>query len=433
MLKEKKQFNIKYAAFFFAFLLLYAFLIVRRCALPQVENVTYLFHCVDFSMGFFSRLLLGGIYNLLVGSPSQLSAAIYETVLLLLGAAGIAVLLSRFMASVPDTDKKTAFCLIAFFLTGSCTFAPYWYEIGMLDVSWIYISLIYISALRSKYIKWVLCPVLLFAACMVHPGAIITYVPFLSLLTLYVFAKETDKKEKLRKGIVFLLCVSTALGSFMYFTVNDKKNVNVSLTEFSGILEERGAEMTRYFEEILFCTPENYTQEYYDMQVTNGDYTGSPLTPVFSGEHLPALASLGNAIAYQLQYQLYLMKTGSIIKDVIIEAAVLLLILLPLLILFYIFAVKKFRGAKGNALLRITYFCFLFMFPLAAFCSLFISTDSVRWIAHGFLCLFTLTLYVLHDNKEDWSIIKNYFSGFSPVIGTAYFFIYALTILDPYV
>lgn len=433
MLKEKHSPRIRYAGFFFAVFVLYGFVVVRRCELPVSDDVTYLFHCVDFSMGFFSRMLPGAVYNLFVGSPTHLSAAIYDTMLLLAGGAGISVLLARFVRSVPEEYRKTAFVLIAFFLTGSCTFAPYWYELGMLDVSWIYISIIYICVLRSRYGRWLLCPVLLFAACMVHPGAIITYVPFLCLLTLYVFAKESDKKEKIKKGLVFLLCVCVGLGSFLYFTVNDKKNINVSLTEFSEILEERGAEMTRYFEEILFCTPENYTQEYYDMQVTNGDYTESPLTPVFSGEHLPALASLANAVAYQIQYQLYLLKNGSIIKDVIIEAAVLLLILLPLLILFYLFAAKKFRGAKGNAPLRFTYFCFFFMFPLAAFCSLFISTDSVRWIAHGFVCLFTLTLYVLHDDKEDWSIIKKYFSGFSPVVGAAYFFIYALTILDPYV
>lgn len=433
MIKEKKQFNIKYAAFFFAFLLLYAFLIVRRCALPELGAVAYLFHCVDYGFGFCSKFLPGAVYNLFVAAPSKTSAAVYETVLLVIGFAVIACYLYRFYAGVPDEYKKTALILTAFYLTGSCTFAPYAFQLGMLDVSWIFISLIYIAALKTKYLKWLLCPVLLFTTSMIHYGAIITYIPFLCLLTLYEAAKEVNKKEKTKKIVALLLCIIVAMSGFLYFLANDKKNVTCTMTEFDQTVTERGAEMTRYFDTMLFCTPEDYSEEFLEAYQQNGDYPESPYTPVFEGETLSAPQKLVNAIVFQFQYQIYTFKNNDMAKSVFTQGGVLLLILLPLLILFYVFAVKKFKAAKGNGSMRLTYFCMLFLFPLSAFLSLAISTDSVRWIAHGFLCLFTLTLYVLHDNKEDWSIVKNYFSGFSPVIGTAYFFIYALTILDPYV
>ena len=431
--KPKRKEALRFFPFFFIFLVLYSFLVVRRCAIPSLGAVAYLFHCVDFDFGFCSKFLPGALYGLFVSSPSPTSAAVYETVLLLLGFAAAAYYLSRFYADTPAEHKKTALILSALYLTGPCTFAPFSYQLGMLDVYWIYISLIYIAALKTKYAKWLLCPALLFVSTMIHNGVIITYIPFLCLLTLYEAAKEKDKKETAKKAVLLLLCIAVALSGFLYFLANDKKNVTVSMTEFDDTVTARGAEMTRYFDVSLFCNPEDYSEEFLENYYYNGEYPESPYTPVFDGADLSAPEKLVNALVYQVQYQYYTLKNSGIAKSVFTESAVLLVILSPLLILFYTYTVKKYRKEKTNRLLRFVYFCMLFMFPLAAFSSLLISTDSVRWIAHGFLCLFTLVLFMLHDAKEDLSIIGNYFSGFSPVIGIAYFFIYALTVLDPYV
>lgn len=428
---DKKQ--LIYAAVFFTFLVLYAFIVVRRCALPELGAVAYLFHCVDYGFGFCSKFLPGAVYNLLVPEPSKTSAAAYETILLVIGFAVIAFYLSRFYLGTPEEYRKTALILIAFFLTGPCTLAPYACELGMLDVSWIFISLIYIAALKTKYLKWVLCPVLLFTTSMIHYGAIITYIPFLCLLTMYEAAKTEDKKEKLKKGFLLLLCIAVAMSGFLYFLANDKKNVTCTMTEFDQTVTERGAEMTRYIDTWLFCTPENYSEDFLEVYHRSGDYPVSPFTPVFDGEDLSGIQKLVNGLVYQFQQQIYLLKNTELTGSIFAQSGVLLLLLMPLLILLYLFAVKNYKKAKGNGLLRLTYFCLLFVFPLAAFASLLISTDSVRWIAHGFLCMFALTLYMLHDRKEDLCIVKGYLSGFSPVIAAPYFFIYALTILDPYV
>ena len=258
--------------------------------------------------------------------------------------------------------------------------------------------------------------------------------PFLCLLTLYEAAAEPQKKEKIKKIILLALCVAVSVGGFTYFLTHDKQNINCSIAEFHRMLEENGVGANSlYYDAAFFATPENYTDEFVELVVGPQGYNGSPYTPVFEGESLSGVQQLINGLAYQVQYQFFLFTNREIYKDVLIEAGVLLLLLLPLLVMFYRFAKRGFRDAKGNGLLRLTWFCLFFLFPLAAFVSLVISTDSVRWTAHGFLCLFTFTLYVLRREPDKWETLRDYLYSFSPVLRAAYFWIYALLILDPYV
>ena len=422
----------EYAAVIFAALVLYSFIIVCRCSLPRVDGVTYSFHCVDFSMGFCSKLLPGGLYNLLVSAPSQKSAAIYETVLLLVFFLFLSYALAGYYLRVPEKHRKTALILGLFYLTGSSTFAPYAFQLGMLDVYWLFLSLIFIYCLHTKYIKWFVFPAVLFLGCMVHSGVIMTYIPFLCLLLLFEYTAEKEKRERLRKGILLLLCMTVSLGSYVYFLTQDKNNLTYSMTEFNSILEERGCDMTRYYDTAFYCTPENYTEEFLEVFQESGDYPKSPYTPLFTGDDLSPVKTLLNALAFQLQYQFFTLTQRGMFRDVFTEAAVLLLILSPLLVLFYRLLIKKTRTEKAG-MKKLAYICSLVMFPLAAFGSLMLSTDSVRWIDHGFLCLFTLVLYLLGRDEDGWDEIGKFFGSFHPAVGAAYLFIYALTIFDPYV
>lgn len=424
----------KYTAGIFGFLLLYAFAIVNRFSLPHIDGIAYSFHLLDFSLGFCSRFLPGALYHLFVKEPSQLSAAVYETALLVIFFIPLSYMLAVFMEHVPEKYRPAALTLLALYLTGSCTFAPYSCALGMLDVYWIYFSLIYIAAIPHKVLRWLLCPVLLFLCTMIHYGVIITYIPFLCLLTLYETAAEPDKKEKIKKTVLLVLCIAVSVGGFAYFLTHDKQNINCSIAEFHNMLEENGVGANSlYYDAAFFATPENYTDEFVELVVGPQGYDGSPYTPVFDGENLSGIQQLINGLAYQLQYQYFLFTNREIYKDVLIEAGVLLLVLLPLLVMFYRFARRGFTEARGNGLLRLTWFCVFFLFPLAAFVSLLISTDSVRWTAHGFLCLFTFSLYVLRREPDKWETLREYLFSFSPVLRAAYFGIYALLILDPYV
>ena len=420
--------QLKTAAPIFVFLLCYNFIVTKRCQIELLDGITYLFHCVDFSLGFCSRFLPGAVYNLFVSAPSQLSATVYEYILLLIFSAALSLILAKWLTAADKKYSADSKRLLLIFLTGSCTFSIYFCEPGMLDFYWVAISLLFIVCLRSNILRF-LCPLLTVPCCMVHPGVMLCYVPFFALLLLYEhISSETKKDKKIYLALFALTCIFS-IAAFSYFTLCDKKNVTVDIYEFNDIIEERGGDTENtYFLNYLFLDPDNI-EDY--LAVTGKDsYMENPFTERGEADGIKGLI---NAVIYQIELHLAFYK-DSFYKCVFIEPLAELLILLPAIIMLYGFAVKKFKESKGNKLSRFFYLCMLFQLPLALFGSLLISTDSMRWLSHGYTLMFALALYIIYREKgADLRGISAYFGRFPAAAKTVWHIIYALVILSPYV
>lgn len=417
------------SAYIFMLMCVYGFL-SNGFSFPAVDEITYVFHCVDFSMGFCSKFLPGAVYNFFVREPSEFSATVYEILLLVLFFAAVSVLLSKVITQ--STEKGTVIGLVAFYLTGTCSFHAFGRRLGMLDVYWVYFALAAVVFLQNRYLRWFL-PVIFALMVTVHFGAVISYIPMLAILMLLevIFAKE--QKEKRILTVLFFVSCAAAIVMFVYFLQFEKKNVTLSLPELNGILTSRGSKVLSYYA-ILYLDPFNpkgindYFNEISTTDVLKDILYAAPL----SNPDKNIFTKLLNAFLYQIQLNMYIYSKTSYSAE-FKNLVALLLLEFPVISVLYVFIVKKFRAVKGKKLERFVYFCALLMLPFTLIGSIPISTDVIRWCAHGIICLFTVVIYILYkDRGEDIYIFKRIAAKIPSVVIYAYFIVNAFIVYDPF-
>ena len=122
------------------------------------------------------------------------------------------------------------------------------------------------------------------------------------------------------------------------------------------------------------------------------------------------------------------------LKKTVGQMLLLTAILSPMLVLLYSVLHRKRKAAKGQFLPRFTYFCMMALYPVSALAIIPISSDSVRWIAQGFLVLFSLVLYMIYKEKEAiLDIIAEKAAHIPPPAAALYYGIWFFTVLNPYV
>lgn len=431
-LQKKRTFPHKYALIFFFSMIVYSIVFVRKFTLPHVDGITYLFHCVDYSYGFCSKFFTGAVYHLFFKETSQLTADIFQIILLLLSLAGVSLLLEKFIENAPAEHKSTALWLIAFFITGPATFSMFSYELGMLDVWWIPFTVLFIVFLKNRYLKWI-SPVFGALSVLVHFGAILTYVPLYALLALYETGSAKVRKEKIKNGIIFGLVCVFSLGAFAYFGANDSKNVTYSLQEFDERLHAQNAEKISYFETLLYGNNSYTTDEFNDVTGIYDGYSEDFLNEYISIDcGIPVIGPAINAIARTLKIHFLIYTKDENFIKVFCNLTAELILLLPLIILLSKCFFKKKKGS--TRLIQFYSFCAALIVPLAVIATFFVSTDSVRWLGHGVLSLFTVLLYECYS---EGFVSLPYFSEklkkYGSMATAVYFTVYLLCSFDPYV
>ena len=416
----------------FLFLVFYGFVVVRRCAAPEVSSFEYYFYAVDFSMGFVGRFLIGAVFNLFVKDPTPTAATIYVCVLLLVFCAALSLLLERFLLALPEDYRVSGFGLLAFYLTGPASFSIYFYQFGMLDTHWLFLALLFVVLLRHKKTQWLL-PLLFVPMVMIQYASLFNWVLFGGLLILYEWTLAAEKKDRLRLGILFLVSVLLASGTFLYFEINEKKNVVYNVDEFNEILTDRGVEMLYYFDHMLYDdflhdTPALEEQYAYYKEIDFIDHFPNMSDNVFKRTVNELSYMLRTHVGYYPQNNWY----G--LKKTVGQMLLLSVILSPMLMLFYSVFHRKYKASKGHFLSRFTYFCMMALYPISAMAIIPISSDSVRWIAQGFLVLFSLLLYMIYKEKEAvLGILSEKLARVPKPAVALYYGICFFTVLNPYV
>lgn len=416
----------------FLFLLFYGLVIVRRCAPPEVSIFEYYFYAVDFSMGFVGRFLVGAVFNLFVKKPTPAAATVYMCVLLLLFCAALSLLLEHFWLALPENGRRIGLCLLAFYLTGPAAFSIYFFQFGMLDTHWLLLALPFVVLLQHKKTQWLL-PLLFVPMVMIQYASLFNWVLFGGLLILYELTLATEKADRRRLIALFLASVTLASGTFFYFEINEKKNVVYTVDEFNEILTERGVEMLYYFDHMLYDdflhdTPALEEQYAYYKEIDFIDHFPNMSDNVFKRTVNELSYMLRTHVGYYPQNDWY----G--LKKTVGQMLLLTVILSPMLVLFYTVFHRKYRAAKGRFLSRFTYFCMMALYPVSAVAIIPISSDSVRWIAQGFLVLFSLVLYMVYKEKEAvLGILSEKLARIPKPAVALYYGIWFFTVLNPYV
>ena len=416
----------------FAFLIFYGFVVVRRCAPPEVTIFEYYFYAVDFGMGFVGRFLIGAFFRLFVKNPTPGAATAYVCVLMLLFCAALSLLLERFWLALPQAYRGAGLGLLAFYLTGPATFGMYFYQFGMLDTHWLFVALPFVVLLRRKKTQWLL-PLLFVPMVMIQYASLFNWVLFGGMLILYELTLATEKADRRRLLAVFLASVALASGTFFYFEINEKKNVVYTVDEFNEILTERGVELLYYFDHTLY---DDFLHDTPALEEQYAYYREIPFIDHFPDMPDNVFKRTVNELSYMLRTHVgyYPQNNWYGLKKTVGQMLLLTVILSPMLVLFYTVFHRKYRAARGCFQPRFTYFCMMALYPVSAVAIIPISSDSVRWIGQGFLVLFSLLLYMIDREKEGiLNIVSEKLARVPRTAVALYYGVWFFTVLNPYV
>ncbi len=403
----------RYSLFFFLFLVAYHVAIVNRFQPWKVDEITYSFHSVDFSLGFATKLLPGAVFNALFGRfASELTASIYETVLILLFFAGVSVFLERFLLRMQPEYRSAALVLLAFYVTGAYTFSVYTKGLGMLDVYWLFFSLFFLIFLEHKWLRF-LIPLLYVASIMIHFSAILNAIIFFSILLLYRASIEPEKKQRRIYLLIFAFSMLISAAAFLFFLVYESRLI-CPIETFHQKLQEHGSDYFEY-----------YDYAFYDL--FRGDYYRPPEVSAMDG----SLNKIWQLLVYQLRFNYILI--DFIGSHVVIALIGGLIVLFPMMFAFYKFLLQHFRMTE-NLLGRFCAFLMLIQFPFTFAVAMLFSVDVNRWLTHGFLMIFTTVLLIMYYEKEKAALLlekikesagglalKLYFLGYATIHVFAYF------------
>ena len=386
-------------------------------ALPFIDDPCMAYHAVDFNMGFLSRILPGHIFRMLFNNPTKQTATVYESVLYVLLSLSVAVILDRILRSVDGKYKPLCFYFLCLFCLGH-TLCIFYFQLGMLDVYWVYAFVIFVLFFSKKYL-WFLIPVVFVTMILIYFSSLMCYIPLMALIIIYEITFREDKKEKKYLTSVLIVSLVLTLAMFVYFLVNEKHNLVYDINTFNSILASRDTTYLDYYDEVFYKT--------YSIEGKTGELMN--FTLITSEAFPPLIKSFVNIIARQiyLTFSIYAALT-SVLRY---NAIMLMLVMLPLLLLFFICYCRLFKRSESK-LKKFVYFCAVFQFPFALLGAT-MSSDIIRWLSHAFICSFAFFLYLIYKNKDGvCDMLKNYYDNSKITYRLLYALLVYITKFEPY-
>ncbi len=404
--------NHIYAFTFFAFLVLYNFVVVLKCKLPVISGVVYSFHAVDYSMGFCSQILPGAIFKAIYGTISENKVLFHETVLMLLLFLAVAFFCERLFEKVAEEYRNTALIVMLFFLSGPGTFAAFIRDIGSLDIYWVFSATFFLLCLTNKRLYPLM--IIPFVVCVfVHYASFVCYIPFFVIIVLYKISCLDNKNERKILWISLASALGTAFVLAVYFIKFQQSNLTYTLEEFHAIFEKLGVEHTRYYNWAFYQTG--------DAEI---------------GDHMTLLenawesTSFFETILLAMQLGLTLHNLYSLDLENFICQTVLIL---PIVILCFLYIIRQIKVNKDNKLKIFALVCSLCLLLATNLAGLLFSGDRVRWMVHAFLMLVATSFYVCHTEKQSlWSVFHRIIQKVPVLLLVCYYIIYAVNTYDLY-
>ena len=411
--------NYHFAILCFLFLIIYSICIVGKGKLPQINDLNYPFHVVDFSFGFCSKLLPGAITNLFLPTITKQSASVLETVFFIFFLLLLSVSMQTVFDKIPQKTKKIFIIICFLFITGPCTFGMLISQFGMLDSYIIYFFLLAVMCIASENLVFLSIP-LGISIVFVHYSTLISYIPFLAILLTYrIFLCADDKKKKVM-CIILVFFILFSFGFGFYFAIFEKNNISYSVEEFNEKLNSKGATYHTYYEYAFY----NVVDRQED--ITQYKIVENRINDLTSG--------FINTFLLQFVTRYFmLISSFKYLPMIHIQTATALLLITPIITLILL-SFHKEKKCTTKKMERILLSLFPFMFFFVFFFGVVFSSDLIRWLSHAYIILFTAYLFVLY--KKDASIIPEYlfsvFHIFPKVFILLFSAVYSLTIFDPY-
>ena len=389
------------------------------------ESVVYTYHIVDFRFGYVSKVIQGQIFQWFFHEPTMQNIKAVSLCLFVLIALCASYFLEKVCNSAPQENKMIILYLIIIFCISGSTFHIFYRQLGMLDVYWVYAFVLFLIFLQNKK-TWFLIPLAYAFMISVHYGALLCYIPLMSIILLYKAANSRKKDEKKLLLIVFVSSVIIAFCALAFFAYNEKYNLNLTQEELHNYFNSRGTNEYFYYDYAFF---RDFSSEIPGVTKKTEEFSiiNSSLVP---SAFKPLIKDIDTAIFYHI----------SIHKNVedFTENSIFMIVLLmlsgaPALKFIYSFLRKSYFSFE-NKLKRFCLFCAMAIFPFAFLTSLLFSYDYARWFAHAFMCCFICFFVIVYFEGENCSLMikNNIISKPQKVVYLMYLMVCFLVRFNPY-
>ncbi|MBQ4243348.1 MAG: hypothetical protein II702_00405 [Clostridia bacterium] len=365
-------------------------------------------------MGFCTKLLPGALYRLLVGVYTKEALTVYLNILYMLFSALLAFLLEKFILYSPKEYRFESCIISVLFLVGPLTFQMFQKILCMLDFYWVLFFAVGYILLKRKYLKFLL-PAVLFAMILVHYSSAVCYVAATLLLILFFASGTDEKKERTSYLVLFAVSCVVSVTAALYFLAFEEQNLVYSLKEFDDVLLSRNATYHEYYDFVFYRYVTPGTSSFFSIS--------SLETPHSAGDFL-------KNVFYQMGVTL------QVSSKHIFEKIMVGFVSFVFGIVFYVFNIGfyiSYFKSTGNRFKK-TVAVLMLMLQLAVFfVGLFFSTDTIRWLSHSVIIMFTFMMTILiYDGEHAYKYIKHKFSDVSRELLVIFCFLYSFMTAYPY-
>ncbi len=425
LFKTAKTLYSKYTSLFY-FVLFYAFLlnyhtIVTAYSIGEwsVDSATYTHHLVDYSFGFCTKFLPGAIYHLFFKEVYHDQLNVYLRILVLIFFAALSFFMAKAMTlQKTGADRKTLLVILAFYLTGPCTFAIFTQQLGMLDLYWMLFGALFFFAVRNRFLKYFI-PVLFVLTLLVHFSSLVSYIVLFVLILAY---ESLSNEHKGAYKAVLAVSATVTILLFLYFLLYESTNLKYDMNGFNAEISRRDNENYNYF--IYF---DYALYNFFDSGSGVNKYVEKDITAFFPTLGPKLSAPLAKVIATVLSHIQFNMTIYTSEQIIIIAAC--LVTLAPILVLFAMFWAHMIKGESLPK--KLLYTAALLQFYITYAIGLVTSVDSGRWCTHAFLVQFTFVIYVvLKENQISW--FKTKLSKLKPWQIVLYLSVYGIVQVPAY-
>lgn len=392
--------------FFFIFIVTYECIFVWQFKEWEIGSYPYVYHALDYSLGFCTRVLPGAVSNFLLGEVTVFKVTIFETVLLLLFFVCLSFFLEKLYFRLKKEDRPYGLVLMFLFVCGPCSFGIYVNELGMLDSWMLYTAAVIFLLLLHKRL-WLVIIVFAFILSLIYTASILSFAPFVVIILLYKASVEKKQKDRCVLFVVAGVFAFVAIATTLYFLNFEPKNIKLTPDEFFSMIYSRGCKTDDEVYNIFFgIAPEGYG--------------------VSQGEKALFLYQ----IIARIQIHLAMLFENSNTKFVQVAHAFLLIC--PVLLLLFSLFFYKMKNSR-QPIQKFSCFCMCMLFFFINVVCFFVSTDTHKWLAQAFILTFACFLFVLyHEPQILTEKIKPLMHKIPFPVWVIYGIIYAITVFRPY-
>lgn len=403
--------------FFFTFIILYECIFVWQFRKWEIGGYAYIYHALDYSLGFVSRILPGAVFHFLFGEVTVFKATVFETVLLVLFFGCLSWFLEKLYYRLEAKDRSFGLLLMFLFVTGPCSFGIYVKELGMLDAWWLYTAVIILFLLPKKKLR-PLIVVGAFVMILTYFASVLCFAPFIVIILLYKATVEEDPKDRRLLYIVAGAFACVAIGFTVYFISSGPGNIKLAPEEFFALLDARGC--TGDVEEIYGVMYDVPPEESGIAFGTNAEMLNQ------AGVNSELMAQ----IVIRIRQHLTIFSEST--KTKYIQILYAFLLICPVLaLLFSAFRYKLKNSRKLTQ--KFPFFCMIMLFFFINVVCLFVSTDTLKWLAHSFTLTFACFLIVLyHEPLLLSEKIRPMLQKIPHPVWVCYCMLYAVIVFHPY-